>query len=275
LPQILGIPLIAYITYTAAIAVATVRAAEGSREHLLTGMLAWSGVFGLGAGAYYMGASMPAGVPTLFPPWAFSLALLAVVAIRHMARNRAATLPALAVLFCVGLLGTFVLRPPARLAPWSQIARIGARLPPGAPLPFAPFAAPRDPAFERFVREVADGKGHFVIRDDAPVALFSSTGHLIAEAYRLRDVVPYTGESVFTVEQLDAALRRLQAAGGTTLFVPTTVLSRVSKALLARGFAVMTVAGFTTAPGSEPLTVKDGLTKWVDARVLPSADSQS
>ena len=46
----LGFHLVVFATFVAALALATVRAAARERDALLTGMLAWSGVFGLSAG---------------------------------------------------------------------------------------------------------------------------------------------------------------------------------------------------------------------------------
>jgi len=277
LPHVLGLPLVVYLTYAAALAVATVRAVERAPNRVLTGMLAWSGVFGFGAGFYYIGASVPTGVPTLFPPWALSLALLAIVAVQRLARDRRRlpSMPALAALFGIGLLGTFVLLPPTRLAPWAQLERIRTRLPPGTAAAFAPLAAPDDRAFARFVGTVADDQGRLVIRDQAPVAILWSTGHLIARAYRLRDVVPYIGESVYTVEQLDDALRRLAAAGGNTLLVAQTMLPRVGQALLDRGFAALTPTGFESNLQDKEIVVRDGLTKWVDTRAVSVSSSRS
>jgi hypothetical protein len=283
LPHVLGLPLVVYLTYVAALGVATVRALRREPDRLLTGMLAWAGIFGFGSGAYYMGASVPFGIPTLFPAWGFALALLAVVAVRQIAaaRERVPGLPALAALFAVSLLATFVLRPPPKLAPWSQVQRLTATLEPYAPPDAEPLAAPDDPAYRRYVGSVPDGHGGFALRPGAAVAFFSATGHLIADAYGLRDVVPYTGRSVFTVAQFDDAIRRLRAAGGSTAFVPALILPRVASLLTSRGFEIMTTSGprpgvlgrdvpLRTVLAQNAGVVQNQLTKWVDARALPA-----
>jgi hypothetical protein len=281
LPHVLGLPLVVYLTYAAAIGVASVRALRREPDRLLTGMLAWAGIFGFGSGAYYMGASVPFGIPTLFPAWAFALALLAVVAVRHLATapRRLPGLPALAALFGICLLATFVFIPPPKLAPWSQVHRLTAELEPYAPPDAEPLAAPEEPEYRTYVSSIADGRGHFVVRQGAPVAFFSATGHLLADAYGLHDVVPYTGRSVFTVGQFDDAIRRLRADGGNTAFVPALILPRVAALLASRGFEALTTHGPRPGvPGRDyPLgtvlvrnagVVQNQLTKWVDARAL-------
>ncbi len=253
--RLLGLPLVIYLTYAGAIGVATVRALRGAENRALTGMLAWSGIFGLGSAAYYMGASTILAVATLFPAWGLSLALLAVVAIRQTAarRDRWPTVPALAALFGFALIATFVFMPPVRLAPWAQADRISSH-PLYAPDDAEPLATPEDPAFRRFV-----------VGDGSPVAFLTATGHLLANGYGIRDVVPYTGRSVFTEEQLDEALQRLRAAGGRTVLVPQLILPRVADLLTARGFRPLTRADGSFVTRSAGIYLNE-LTKWVGAR---------
>jgi hypothetical protein len=285
--RLFGLPLVIYLTYAAAIGVATVRALRGAQNRTLTGMLAWSGVFGLGSAAYYMGASTILAVATLFPAWGLSLALLAIVAVRQTAarRERLPTVPALATLFAFALLATFVFMPPTRLAPWTQVYRLQTN-PLYAPDDAEPLAPPSSPSFRRFVSSIADGHGRFVLRRGAPVAFFTATGHLVADGYGLRDVVPYTGRSVFTVQQFDEAIARLRAAGGDTLLVPRQILPRLSALLARRGFAAVTRTGLRTSEAGRPIPdaalvtrsagiYLDELTKWVDMRAVPHAVAAS
>ncbi len=281
--RLFGLPLVAYLTYAAAIGVASVRALRGAESRTLTGMLAWSGIFGLGSAAYYMGATTILAVATLFPAWGLCLALLAIVAVRRIAarRERLPAVPALAALFGFALIASFILLPPARLAPWTQVQRLTTTLAPYSPPDAEPLAAPQEAGFRTFVSSIADGRGHLVVRRGAPVAFLTATGHLLADAYGIRDVVPYTGRSVFTTEELDEALQRLRAAGGNTVIVPMLIVPRVAAALARRGFEAQTDAGFRPgAPGAaypaERLVTAsagvtpDELTKWVDARALPA-----
>jgi hypothetical protein len=278
--RIIGLPLAIYLTYAAALGVATVRAIRGAPDRTLTGMLVWSGVFGLGSAAYYMGASTILAIATLFPAWGLSLALLTVVAVRHVAsrRERIPSVPALAALFGIALIGTFVFMPPARLAPWTQVERIESD-PMYAPDDAEPLEAPSEAAFRRHVSSIADAQGRFVVRSGAPVAFLTATGHLLADAYDIRDVVPYTGRSVFTAGQLDQALERLRAAGGNTVLVPMLILERVAAQLARRGFEVLTSSGYRAGVPGESLPAEtlvthsagiypDELTKWVDRRAL-------
>jgi hypothetical protein len=280
LGRLLGLPLAIYLTYVGAIGVATVRALRGAENRTLTGMLAWSGIFGLGSAAYYMGASSILGIATLFPAWGLSLALLAIAAVRQLAarRERVPGIPALAVLFGLALIGTFLVMPPARLAPWSQIERLERDLAYAAP-DAEPVQAPRTPEYREFVSSTPDGNGRFAIRPGAPIAFFTATGHLLADTYGVRDVVPYTGRSVFTEEQFDDAIARLRAAGGSTVLVPAQILPRVAALLADRDFRVLTASGWVagvpnvTIPMIAVVTQSDvvypnELTKWVDARAL-------
>ena len=75
----LGLHLVLYVTFAAALVLATVRRGIG-RPHdrsALTGALAWAGVFGLGAGAYFVGRSHPHVLIDLFSAWSLALTLLA------------------------------------------------------------------------------------------------------------------------------------------------------------------------------------------------------
>ena len=281
--RLFGLPLVAYLTYAAAIGIATVRALRGARNRTLTGMLAWSGIFGLGSAAYYMGATTILAIATLFPAWGLSLALLTIVAVRQVAsrRERLPGVAAMAALFGFALIASFVFIPPARLAPWTQVSRLTTTLAPYSPPDAEPLSAPHEARFRAFVSSISDGHGRLVVRHGAPVAFLTATGHLLADAYGIRDVVPYTGRSVFTAEELDEALQRLRAAGGNTVIVPSLILPRVAAALAARGFEVQTSSGFRAGVPGQSIPVEavvtvsagvapDELTKWVDSRALPA-----
>ncbi|MGN6188134.1 MAG: hypothetical protein ACTHOE_04495 [Conexibacter sp.] len=278
--RLFGLPLAIYLTYVGAIGVATVRARRGEQNRTLTGMLAWSGIFGLGSAAYYMGASTILAIATLFPAWGLCLALLTVVVVQQLAahRERLPGVPALAALFGFALIATFLAMPPARLMPWSQVARIESE-PVYAPPDAEPLERPADPAFRAFVASTPEAHGRFTIRHGAPVAFFTATGHLLADAYGIRDVVPFTGRSVFVAQQFDDALDALRRAGGSTVLVPTLILPRIARLLAERGFRVQTTRGWRAGvPGdtvaAETVVVHsadvypDELTKWVDGRAL-------
>ena len=142
MPKI-GIFLVVYVTFAAAIAAAAVRLVRRAEDVVLTAMLAWIGVFGLIAGAYFAGRSHPQVLIDLFSPWALALVLLTIVAVRALAaRDWRAPAPAeLAVLFGFGLAVCSLAQTPA---PWSQVARIR---------DLAPVAIFRQRAAEAFVAE--------------------------------------------------------------------------------------------------------------------------
>jgi hypothetical protein len=282
LPHVIGLPFVVFLTYAAAFGVATVRALRGAPNRALTGMLAWSAIFGYGSGAYYMGESVPQGVPTTFLPWSFALALLAIVALRQLRAHAGSRLPspaALAAVLGLALIATFVLDPPVRIAPWSQISAI--RSPHLSPRLTAirevatPLDAPHDPELVSFVGSTPEPGGHDVLRRGMAVALLWSTGHAVADAYGFVNVVAFAGESVFTTQQLDDTIARLRAAHGAVVLLPELIQPRVAEALSRRGFRVLTTSGYRAGVPGQTLEQTEvvsmhGLTKWVDARALPA-----
>ncbi len=219
---LIGVSTLIYLTYVAAIGTATVRAATCSTGRLMTGLLAWSGVFGLGIGAYYMGRSHPEVLTNMFPAWALSLTLLFVLAVRRVAARapRLPTLPELACLFGFGLL---VCSLPQLPAPWLQVQR----------LERTTARTFDEPAAERFVAAHT--------RDGERVVVLAQLGHRLAARVGVEDVTPYTGEeSMPTREQLDETLALLRREGGTKLFLPLGEPWGIHGAAERRGFHVVT-----------------------------------
>lgn len=271
----LGLHVAIYVTYVAAIATATVRTVSGAPNRLLTAMLAWSGVFGLGAGSYFVGRSHMEALITTFSAWALAIALLTAVVVPWLlaATPRRPSLGALLVLFGFGIAICSLAQTPA---PWSQLARFD-----------APFTAsmgsflerPLEPedrsATRRFVSSVPDGHGRFVVRPGAPVALLMLIGHRVADAYGLVDVSPYTGlSSMETEERVEATIDALRDAGGSTVVVPRDADTRIFLVLARNGFRVVSrtggllpfgpgrpVRGVAVVPWQETY-----VTKWVDVR---------
>jgi len=280
LPHLLGLPLVIYLTYAAALGVATVRAVTGAPNRVLTGMLAWSAIYGYGSGAYYMGESVPRGIPTTFPPWSFALALLTVAAVQQLAGSprRRPGVALLAALFGFGAVASFAIDPPRSILPWRQVATIRHQPPDPTIAQIreigTALVAPPDADFRTFIGGTPEAGGRTVAHAGAAIALLWSTGHVIADQYGFRDVVPYVGESTLTVEQLDETLARLRAAGGSVVLVPELILRRLVQPLADRGFLVLTRGGYRPpldAFTREPQTIVQvhGLTKWLDARALP------
>jgi hypothetical protein len=200
----LGIFLAVYVTFAAAIALAAVRVARGARDVVLTAALAWSGVFGLVAGAYFAGRSHPQVLIDLFSPWALSLVLLTIAAARALAaRGWRRPAPAeLAVLFGFGLLVCSLAQTPA---PWSQLARIRDD---------APVALFKQRAASAFVEERT--------QPGEKALLLMPLGHRVAYDTGRVNVSPYASiESMPTRQQLARAIDVLRREGGDKLFLST------------------------------------------------------
>jgi len=275
LPGALGLHLVVYLTYVGALGAATVRALDRAQDRTLTGMLAWCGVFGLGSASWYMGRTHPEALIAMFPTWALTIALLAAVVVRRTGVSL--TPSGLAVLFGLGLTVCSLAQVPW---PWTQIDRLRAGTPATpiqAEVPIPPYGRAFMPAAgtRAFFAALADGRDRFVVKQGAPVAILVTTGHEIADAFGVTDVSRYTGMySILTRERLETVVADLRAAGGNTLFVPSTY--REVYALLAGlGFEPLTphgLAPFTSATREAGLRqVRWGsttVTKWVDTRHL-------
>lgn len=218
----IGVHLAIYATFAGAIAAASVRALEGRGAPALTGALVWSGVFGLGASAYFAGRSHPSVLISLFSPWALALSLLAIVAVQAMlARPSRLPTPAeVAVLLGVGVAACSIAQTPL---PWQEVERI--RSSTGAP-------ALRPLAQERFVARHT--------RPGERIAILGPLGHRIAHDVGVADVMPYaTLESMPTRDLFAEMLDRLERDGVRKAFlilVPTTTDEHVA-ALEEAGFA--------------------------------------
>jgi hypothetical protein len=248
----LGLHLVVYLTYVAAIAMATVRALERAENRALTGMLAWSGVFGLGAGAYFMGRTHPELLVAMFSAWTLALALLTVAVLERL-RERPAARPALGTLLVLAGMAVAACSLAQTPMPWTQLDRIAQDTPADpliegeAPLPIYYGAFLPDPATRTF----------FAPRPGEPVAILLTTGHQIAHELGVVNVSRYTGlYSMVTRERLRTVVEDLRAEGGDTVFLPQAS-QQVYDTL--RGW------GFERRPeevewGSTPVS------KWVDAR---------
>jgi hypothetical protein len=167
-----GLHLVIYATFAAAIGAAAVRVARRADDTLLTGMLAWSGVFGLLAGGYFVGRPDTYKLDGMLSAWCFALALLTVLVVRTLAARswRRPTAPQLLVLFGFGLA---ICSLPRISLPQDQIARLTKPLPP--------------PTYEASVRDFVGPRTH----PGETVALLVPMGHRIAQDLGLRNVSPY------------------------------------------------------------------------------------
>jgi hypothetical protein len=168
----LGLHVVMYLTFAAATTLAVARAVRRSGEPVLTGMLMWSGVFGFGAGSYYVGRSDPLDLVTLLSAWGLALALLAVPVLRAVARSerRLPTPAQLAVVLGCALAVSTIVQIPS---PWGQVARL---------------QRTDEPIFKPpWLIALVD-------RVTAPgdaVAILTPLGHRVAYEAHVRNVAPY------------------------------------------------------------------------------------
>jgi hypothetical protein len=206
-----GLYLLVDMTFAASILVAAVRYRSRATNIAYTAALAYSGVFGLGAGNYYMGRTHPAGLTVLFSIWAISVALLALLALRALSAwrgrsTRPSPILVAGALLLMGLVTTTVAQFPA---PWTQIRRIEASAPP--PPPYNVSAA------IVLLRRTA--------KPGEPVVVYAPLGHLIALDAGVENVSPYSHpDGVVTYQQLDEVLTALHDAGGTRFYLSNPML---------------------------------------------------
>ena len=207
----LGVHWALYSTYAAALLVAAVRLIRREPDRVLTGMLAFSGVFGLVTGMYFVGRSSQFQLMLLFPAWGFSLALLAWIAVHSLraaasdrARLRRLLLPALATLVGFGVMVSAVDRVPH---PRAQIDRLRTG------------GTPEDlTTTVRFI----EGWTH----PGEDILLIGTTpDHLVADHAGVVNVSPLNGiTSLFSPAEADRALDQLEDAGGSVVIERTTAL---------------------------------------------------
>jgi len=205
----LGIWIAVYLTFGGALVLAAVRAAGSATDRTLTGMLAFSGVLGLGAGVFYVGRSDKFTMTAVLAIWGLALALLAWWALSQRiaparpAGRRAALAGgplALAVLVALGLGFASLADPPA---PWTEIERLTSD---GKGLSTFEIDEER-----RFVAERAN--------PDEPVLILRENSDLIAIEAGVENVSPVSEpQHVVAEEQLDFVIEALAASGGERIF---------------------------------------------------------
>jgi hypothetical protein len=221
----IGLHLVMYATFAGTLTMAAVRHRRDAPDRALTGALAFAGVFGLGAGSYYMGGSNPSQLIGVFSAWALAASLLALLGLRAIAARRldpAGRTPVFgvaAVLVMFGLMATALTQIPG---PWTQVERIGARSK----------AQPYDrTAASAFVRQTA-GPGERVV-------VLEGLGPLIANEAGVVNVSPYSEVwAVWSHEQLAEIVGALRRARGTRFYLGRAGADPgIAVALGAAGFA--------------------------------------
>ena len=217
----LGVHWALYATYGAALVTAAVRYVRREPDAVLTGMLAFSAVFGLVTAMYFVGRSSQYQLMLLFPAWGLSLALVAWTAARSL-RSASASgielrrliIPASAALIGFGVMGASISRIPS---PRQQIDRLsdGGQAPNFAPA-------------EQLVRSwTRPGENVFL--------LALGPDHLVADQAGVVNTSPFNGvTSLISPAEADRALDSLQRSGGDL------VIERVS-ALPTRGGFVFAI----------------------------------
>jgi hypothetical protein len=222
-----GFHLVLYMTFVGVLAVAAVRVVRGADDTLFTGMLAWSGAFGLMAGSYFAGRSDALKLAALLPAWSLALSLLTVSVMRDPAwRKKRFPAPAeLAVLFAWGLTACSLTQ---LHAPWTEVARLQRG---GAPAIYA------QPMTRRFI----DAR----TRPGERVAIVAPMAHRLAYEIGIVNVSPYgTMEAVVTRAQFNTLLEAMRAERAHKLFLADSFVAQAHVALLReRGFGLYRTGG--------------------------------
>jgi hypothetical protein len=215
----LGLHLVVYVTFAAAIATAVVRVASGAEDRLLTSMLAWSGAFGLIAGSYFVGRADTFKLTALYSAWCLAIALLAIAAVRAIAaRDWRPSIPEMAVLFGFGVAICALAETPA---PWSQISRLGRTT----------ASILQQPAAVRFVAAHTRPHEH--------VAILLPLGHRVAYDVGITNVSPYSFlEAIVTRRQFQTVLDDMRRTHAHRIFMPDWFAAP-------QHFAALTEAGFS------------------------------
>jgi hypothetical protein len=230
-----GLHLAIYATFAGAAIAAAVRLARGAEDALLTGMLAWSGVFGLLAGSYFVGRSDEVKLLSMFSAWAFALVLLTVVVVRALAARgwRAPTIPELLVLLGFALAVVAIAR---GSMPTTQVERLTRATP--------------DPTYrataERFIRERT--------RRGDRVVITLPEGFRFAYDLGLRNVSPYViATAIVTRGQLQRVIDAARRERVHELFVPATTVALAGEGQTApQQVAMLAAAGWRPRDVLEP-----------------------
>jgi hypothetical protein len=191
-----------YATFVAALATAAVRVSRRDPDVLLTGMLAWSGVFGLLAGGYFIGRPDVLKLEAILSPWSFALSMLTIACVRSLAGRGwpRPALPQLLVLFGFALSLVSL----SRLSlPQEQIARLAR----ARPAPVYPAAA------DRFV----GARTH----PGETVVILLPMGARVARDLRLDNVAPYAFmNAIVTRSQMQTLLDTVRRKHVREIFTP-------------------------------------------------------
>jgi hypothetical protein len=194
--------------------IAAVRYVRNEPDRVLTGMLAFSAVFGLVTGMYFVGRSLPFQLFLLFPAWSFSLALVSWsvahslrAAASDRLRLRRLLLPGFAVLAGFGVMVVSIDHLPQ---PQRQIDRLRAG---GTPTDLTPTI--------NYVESQTQPGEDILLLANAP-------DHLVADRAGVVNVSPLNGRlSLFSPSDADRALDQLEDSGGNLVIERASALPPV------------------------------------------------
>jgi hypothetical protein len=231
----LGMHWLLYATYAAALLTAAVRCVRDDPDRVLTGMLAFSSIFGLVTGMYFVGRSSQYQLMLIFPAWGFSLALVAWTAARALRsragdrlRLRRILIPACLALSGFGAMVATIDRLPQ---PQSQIDRLqdGGSAPDLAP-------------YERFI-EARTRPGDDILLIGVPPE------HLVADRAGVVNVSPLNGvTSLISPAEANRSVDELEDSGGDLVIERVTAVPPggfafsvpgLARILRQRGFALI------------------------------------
>lgn len=232
-----GLHIIIYLTFVVSLLAGVIGAVRSDdvspQARVQRGLLAYSGLFGLGASAYWVGRSHPLALFGMFPTWGLSVAILCWAVLRRVAaRPEASTatavrwvLPATGVLMAFGLMMTAIVQIPT---PDSQLRRF----------------TDDGPEVPQYAARVDFIAAH-TVRGES-VAVLAPVGHLLARDAGIVNVSPYASEaSIVFYEQMDLLFGVMAKSAATKVFVGPT-WPETSAYLAEKGF--VTVA---SDPGSQ------------------------
>ncbi len=244
----LGLHWALFATYAGALLMAAVRYVRDDPDRTLTAMLAFSGLFGLATGMYFVGRSSQFQLMLLFPAWGLALALVAWTALGALRKNRGnrerltrLLLPACAALIGFGLMISAI----GRISPpWRQVDRLS-KGGPGA----------NDLLGAQAYVEASTHPGEHVL------ILGTTLDYRVADRAGVVNVSPLNGVTgLVSPAEADRALDQLSDEGGSEVF------ESVSNAPVGGGFVfkIPELAGILRARGyalvgEDPLS---GLRLW-------------
>jgi hypothetical protein len=197
----LGLHWALYATYSAVLVLAAVRYVRREADRALTGMLAFSGVFGLVTSMYFVGRSVQIQLFLLFPAWGLALGLAAWAAARSLraagsdrVRLRRLLIPACCALIGFGVMVAAITRLPQ---PQRQVERLRND---GTPQDLKPV--------ERLVESWTTPGQHILLIGATP-------DHLIADRAKVVNTSPLNGiTSLISPAEADRSIDQLEDAGG-------------------------------------------------------------